>query len=147
MLRLCYRGAFLVVTISARTGKITDTSPALTLDQKKAARLEELAAYRFNVESGGVTLGGAFVATDDKTRAVLTAARIKASENSEFTVNYKFGPGQFATLTAAQIIATADGVAAFIQACFDREKVLSDLILAAADEVVLDAIDITAGWP
>ena len=131
----------------AALGLTPGNPPTPTLEEAKAAKLEALAAYRFDVENGGTTLAGSFVATDEKTRSVLTAARIKAREDDNFTVNYKFGPGLFATLTAAQIIATADGVAAFIQACFDREEVLSDLILAAANQAALDAIDITTGWP
>lgn len=152
-LRFVYNGSIPVgffmasdAELAAR-GLTPGSPPALTLAEQKAEKLEALAAYRFDIEKGGTTLAGSFVATDEKTRSVLTAARIKAREDADFTVNYKFGPGQFATLTAAQIIAIADGVAAFIQACFDREKALSDLIVAAANQTALDAIDITAGWP
>jgi hypothetical protein len=111
-----------------------------------AARKSELAAIRYAKEVGGIVVGGAPVATDRETQAKLIAARILAKENAGYTVNWKT-PAGFVSLDAATIISVADAVAAHIQACFDREAVLSAAIDNAADAAARAAIDLTAGWP
>lgn len=117
------------------------------LDDCKRVRYGDLAAIRYAKETGGAVIGGSPVATDRDTQRVLTAARTLAKENAAYTVNWKAGPGAFVTLNAAQIIAIADGVAAHVQACFDREMALSTEIAAAQNLSALLAIDLNAGWP
>lgn len=113
----------------------------------KLARLRELADLRYRKEVGGFELGEVTIATDRETQAVLTAARTLAKENPAYVVNWKAAPGLFLTLDATAIIATANAVAAHVQACFTREMVLSDEIGNATTLDALLAIDITTGWP
>lgn len=117
------------------------------LDDCKNVRYAELANIRFTKETGGALVAGNPVATDRDTQRVLTAARTLAKENPDYTVNWKAGPGVFVPLNATAIIAIADGVAAHVQACFDREMALSAEIAAAADLTALLAIDLNTGWP
>ena len=118
-----------------------------TLAEIKAAKLNDLGSYRWAYERAGTTIGGTSMDTSETTRLALIGANEKARGNPAYTVNFKIAAGSWITLNALEIIALADGLADFVQACFDREKVLSDLIVAAVDEAEIDAIDITSGWP
>jgi len=114
----------------------------------QTARLQELADLRWQQEGSGTTLGGNPLATDRTTQAKLTAAYVKASADSTYTIaDWKSGPGVFAPLDATTIIAAADAVETHVQACFTNEATLSASILAATDMAALEAVDITTGWP
>jgi hypothetical protein len=104
-----------------------------------------LADKRWRVETGGIVVGEAVVATDRDTQSKLTAARIVAKEDANYTVQWKM-PSGFVTLTAAQIIAMADAVRAHVQSAFDREAALSADISAATTHDALAAVDISSGW-
>lgn len=121
---------------------------ALTLDEQKAARLVDLAARRYQAEEAGTIFGGAPLATDRTTQGKITAAYVKAAADPAYSIPvWKFGPGKFAALDAATILAAADAVSAHVQACFTREADLSAAILGATDAAALAAVDIETGWP
>lgn len=117
--------------------------PELTADVLKSVA----AAKRWEVENGGCAVAGfGVVPTDERTRAVLTAAYIKASTNPAYTIpKWKVGPGSYVTLTAAQIIAMANAVEAHVQACFSVNGDVDDEI-DAETITTLEAID-AAAWP
>lgn len=120
----------------------------LPLEQARAQRLTELADYRWQRETGGTTLNGTPIATDRDSQAKLTAAWATAKDDPAYTIdNWKVAPGVFVTLDAATIIAAGEAARAHVQACFDREAVLSGEILACATTEDVLAIDITTGWP
>lgn len=122
--------------------------PSLTLEEAKAAKLATLADKRWSAETGGVVVAGAPVKTDRESSSILTSAYVLAKDDPEYIVtNWKVDQGVFITLDANTIIALSTAVRTHVQACFDREAVLSALILAAADQTELDAIDIDTGWP
>lgn len=136
-----------VQMLDAEAAAIRAEWEAADLAKRSAsARKAELAAIRYAKETGGIVVSGAPIATDRDTQAKLIAVRIKAKENASYTVNWKTAGG-FVSLDAATIIAIADAVSAHIQACFDREAVLTAAIDGAADQAALDAIDLNAGWP
>lgn len=89
------------------------------------SRLKQyLANYRYSIETGG--LNG--IQTDRETRANLVSARTLAKEDDNYTVKWKAANGAFVTLNAAQIIATADAVAAFVAKCFASEESVATAI-------------------
>jgi hypothetical protein len=107
--------------------------------------LDALAARRFTAEESGTTFNGMSLQTDRVTQAKVTAAYVKAKADSTYAIaNWKMAPGTFVTLSAAQIIAVGDAIAAHVQACFDHEALLSGQIEAADNP---GSIDINAGWP
>lgn len=121
-------------------------SPSLIV--LKTEKLEALRRRRIEARDSGIVVSGTAIPTDEETRFVLTAARLKTVTDDPFSVpDWKVGNGVFASLTQAQIIAISDAVAAHVQACFTRERQLTDLINAATTSAVLDAIDVDAGWP
>lgn len=122
------------------------STPSLTV--LRAEKLEALRLRRNVARDGGVVVSGTPIPTDEQTRAVLTAARLKTVTDDPFSVpDWKVDNGVFATLTQVQIIAISDAVAAHVQACFTRERALTDLINAATTVTALDAIDLDTGWP
>lgn len=122
------------------------SSPSLEVLQ--AEKLEALRLRRNVARDGGILVSGTLIPTDKETRAVLTATRLKTITDDPFSVpDWKVDNGVFATLSQAQIIAISNAVAAHVQACFTRERVLTDLINAATTTTALDAIDLDTGWP
>lgn len=117
------------------------------LNAQRDLKLAALAAKRWEVETGGITLpGGLFIKTDEDTQRKITGAYVQAVRNPAMTVRWKVAPAAFVTLDAATIIMIGDAVTAHIQAAFDHESNLADIIVAAADWSELSAVDINAGW-
>jgi len=118
------------------------------LEEAKQQVLGELADRRWKAEEGGTTLNGAVVATDRTTQAKVTAAYIKATADSAYTIAaWKGADGTFSPLDAATIIAIADAIEAHVQACFSNEADLAEQISAATTLTELDSVDIETGWP
>lgn len=117
--------------------------PAEVLAAAKAA----LAAHRYEVETGGVSVGGIVVATDRQSQSMITGAVSKAQRDPNFVTRWKGADGNFTTVDASTILMIGDAVSDHIAACFDREASLLADLEAAEDAAALEAIDITAGWP
>lgn len=117
------------------------------LDTQRDLKLAALAAKRWEVETGGVTIGGIPVKTDADTQRKITGAYVQATRDPDFVVRWKLGPATYTTLDAATIIVIGDAVTAHIQACFVCESDLADQIVGAADWDELAAVDIQSGWP
>lgn len=106
-----------------------------------AARVAQL---RWQAETGGITIAGLSVATDDRSKMMVMGARMIADANPAFTTQWKAGDG-FVTIDAPTIIAMSDAIFAHVDACFAAEAELRAKI--EADEVTtLDEVDAFA-WP
>lgn len=109
---------------------------------------EQLAAYaadkRWRVETGGISVGGMAVATDDRSKIMIIGARVKANSDPDFTTEWKTAAG-FVTIDAATIIAISDAVQAHVAACFAAEAaVLAEIEGGTITETAeIDAAD----WP
>lgn len=122
--------------------------PPVSLEDRKAAKLAALAAKRWEVETGGVTVEGSVIRTDAVSQAKLTGAvTLAQSDQTLNSIDWEAQPGVWVTLDPPTIVAMGVTVGRFVQACFSRAKVLSQAITAAADQAALDAIDINTGWP
>lgn len=105
------------------------------LDAIPAPTAAELLAYaanaRWQKEVGGTAApGGGTIATDDRSKMLIFAARTKAKEDATTTKQWKLGPGQWVTLDAATLISIGDAVEAHVTACFDKEAEISAAIEA-----------------
>ncbi|APT31933.1 hypothetical protein MCBMB27_02642 [Methylobacterium phyllosphaerae] len=78
------------------------------------------AAKRFAVETGGIVVAGAPVATDRGSQAMIANALSYVQASGAASVSYK-SPAGFVTLTAEQIKAVGLAVGAHVQACFQAE--------------------------
>lgn len=108
----------------------------ISLEALKEIKKYEIANTRYEAEIAGVN----GIRTDRESQSLITGAAFKASMDSTYSCRWKTEAG-FVTLTAAQIIAVADAVRAHVQACFDREGDLCDLIDAAETEADLQNIN------
>jgi hypothetical protein len=87
------------------------------------------AAKRYAVETGGITVNGAKIATDRESQAMIGNAFAYVQTASAPSVSYKSLAG-FVTLTADQIKGVALAVGAHVQACFDAEAATVSKITA-----------------
>lgn len=113
---------------------IKDLVPAWVTGSQLAARptattyskdqLKAYAAYvRYQKEVVGVTVNGVRIPSDRSTQAKLTAAALFATIDNTRTFNWKLADGSFtATLSAAQVIATAQAVGVHVNQCFVIES-------------------------
>ena len=84
----------------------------------------DLAAYaanaRWEKEAAGITFNGMPVMTDDRSKMMIMGARVKASDDPDFTTQWKTEAG-FVTLDAAALIAVSDAVLQHVDQCFGLE--------------------------
>lgn len=104
-----------------------DPFAGMTAEEKKDALYAYAGSARSQKQVAGTTVdlgaGPMPISTDSTTQLFLSGARIKAEADANYTIhNYKLAPGQYATLTAAAIVAISDAVEAYIQSCFDKNK-------------------------
>jgi hypothetical protein len=102
-----------------------------------------IASRRFTAEVSGITFNGMTIYTDRTTQSKLTGAAVRAIQNSAYTVSWKLADNTFITLTSVQILAVADAVGDYVQACYNREAAL---LVALGDGTYADAM-LEEGWP
>lgn len=110
--------------------------PPPTLVDLKARLLARLAERRWQAETGGITLNGMTVATDDRSKLLLFAAAERARMDANFTTNWKTENG-WVPLDSTTILAVHTAVFSHVSACFAREQELAGIL----DEVT-DAEDL-----
>lgn len=123
--------------------RIVRSDPAPTVSQL----LAYAANKRWRAESGGITLNGAQIRTDETSQTKILGARVAAKEDAAYTLNWKTANGSFVTLDATTIIAIADAVRAHVQACFDKEMQLAAEINATPPTITTYAQIEGASWP
>ena len=138
--------------IDAQTGAVTKrpyTAEETAAHEAgyKSSLLAGLADYRWKRETGGMIYGDHLVATDPVSQTKIIGALLGAQMEPSATINWKMADGTFVELAASDVAALATAMRAHVQACFDREAELRDLINATDDIDALEAIDITVGWP
>lgn len=104
------------------------------------AKLDQLAALRYEKETAGIEVNGSRIRTDRETQSILDSAQRKAESNPDLVVDWK-GENGWVELTSPQIIAIGSAVFDHVQACFKRERELSELL-----DIDIET-DITTGWP
>jgi hypothetical protein len=126
------------LSTEARTAKIAEI---------KASKLAALAKRRWEAETGGITVNGASVATDEVSQTKIIGAVVGAQMDPTVTMKWKMKSGQFVTLDAASIVGVAMAVRAHVQACFDKEAELRAQIEPSLNPDFIEAFDIETGWP
>lgn len=114
--------------------------PAPSLEDLKNGKRVEIAAARYDAETGGCTIDGMSIATDRGSQALLTAAVVMARLDPEFKTQWKCADGRFKQLDAFQLRSIGDAVIAHVERCFAREGELCELIDAAQTSEELTSI-------
>lgn len=114
--------------------------PAPTLSP---AAPEPLAAYaaskRWEIETGGIVVGGAAIRTDRESQALINGALSLVQADPTATIQFKGGSG-WASLSAAEMSVIALAVGRHVQAAFAAERTISEAI-AAQEITTVEAID------
>lgn len=118
----------------------------IDLPSLKQQRLSDLAAYRYEKETAGITLNGAVIKTDLESQANINGAWSYAQINPSALIDWKAATG-WIQIDAAAVTAIAGAVAAHVQACFSAERVHAEAIAALETAEAAQAYDITTGWP
>lgn len=104
----------------------------LLADQLQAGLLAALAAHRYDVQNGGITISGHPYRTDQASQFALTgaliAAQVAAGANAPFQIEWKMANGDFVTLSGADVVAAWMTGMAFVQKCFSTEKSVKDTV-------------------
>lgn len=135
-------GAVVRVLVEPSEAYLTERETAAR--EKAIADLPDtIAARRYEAEVAGITVNGTRVQTDRETRAILTGAALQAGRQPERAFRWK-GPDGFVPLDSPTVLAIADAVSDYVQACFDREAALLAEVDEAEDPL---GVDIESDWP
>ena len=115
--------------------------------RSKPSLLEEVAAHRWKIETGGIVLGGVPISTDRESQAQLNSAYTSLSGGLISDTPWKASDGSFTMLTMAGIEPVVQAVAAHVCACFAAEKAHCEAIEALVEQSEIDAYDVNANWP
>jgi hypothetical protein len=135
------------------TGSAWADPVAKSLALLKAEKTAAITARRWEVETGGITLNGAAIATDTTSQAKLSGALQLVQSDDTRIIDWK-GVNGWIILDAADVTAIAVSVGGHVQACFTREKEMLAAVTAAETTAALALVDPQAGtidgaggWP
>lgn len=121
-----------------------------TLASRKARALDALSEKRWQVETGGVTINGILIRTDEVGQAKLAGASLGFDKDPEAAVlDWEAQPGVWVTLSQEQINGLGVAVFRHVQACFSRARIVSEAIQNASTDAAMDESEgmISTGWP
>lgn len=98
-------------------GKVYDPV-ANTIGDAPVDLIAYAANKRWQKEVGGITVSGIPVATDDRSKLMMTGARVAAAADPEWSTQWAGMDGSIYPLTAAQVVAISDAVQAHVNNCF-----------------------------
>lgn len=102
----------------------------IPLAEIKAAAKARVAARRWQAEIDGIEVLGVKVDTSRESQAMLAGANLLATMYPDMTIDWKTKDG-WVQLSAAMILGLSSTVGLHVQACFARERMISELIDAA----------------
>lgn len=124
----------------------------IAIDQPAPVRtvtslLAEIAAKRWEVETGGITVAASQIKTDRASQSQLNIAYTSLKSGLIADTRWKDADGLFTNVTLAELEPIAKAVATHVRACFAAEESHNDAITLLKTQAELDAYDINAGWP
>lgn len=103
------------------------------VDQLRAIKIEEIAAARYNIEVGGIQIGGVDVKTDRESRAELSSAYTLLAGGLIDDTPWKAANG-WVNVTLAEIAPIAQAVAAHVRSAFAWERAQQEALAALGDD-------------
>lgn len=113
------------------------------LEKAKAAKLQEIASWRYSRETGNVAVGELLIRTDRESQAQLANALVSFENEFVAQVDWK-GANGWVRLDATQLKDVAALVATHVQACFAQERLYSEQVDAATTVEEVAAIVLPA---
>lgn len=102
----------------------------------------KIATRRYLAEVSGMTHTGIFIDTGRDSQGLILGAALSAVIDPSYTCNWKTSNG-FVLLDAQSLISIAQAIRSHVQACFDREAALLDLVEKGTFKEYL----LEKGWP
>ena len=117
------------------------------VERDTQALMNRIARTRYEHETGGTTVDGMFVPTDDRSKTLIVGKYNRARLSEErgeagWATRWKT-PNGWVTLDATQMQSLGEAVDDHVQACFDREE---ELLNAVAAGTFTEAM-LSEGWP
>nr|WP_313403191.1 DUF4376 domain-containing protein [Pseudomonas sp.] len=123
-----------------------EQAAAIAVELSQSALLAALAAYRFEFETGGLTLGGGLrILTDRESQAQLSSAFVTLQSGLVPDTDWKAANG-WEIVTLEQITPIAKAVAAHVRGCFRGERTVQTAIKAASTMADIESINIRADF-
>lgn len=140
------------VGVESETANVGDTwtgtafvPPALP-PPSEADLMAYAANLRWRIETGGITVAGTSVRTDEKSQAKISGAVILLTADPTLAdIDWEAQPGVWVSLDAATMQAIGIAVGRHVQACFTALKAVQAAI-TAGEIVNFEQID-AADWP
>ncbi len=118
-----------------------------TTEEVKAAKLADLATYRWTKETEGITVSGVAIKTDRESQSLINGALKLFDLNPALpAIDWK-GANGWVQVDRATLEAVGLAVGVHVQACFTREKYHAEAIGALTTIEDIEAYDFTTGWP
>lgn len=141
------------VGIESETAKVGDewNGSEFVVPAPAPPSTDDLVVYastkRWSVEVGGITVAGIQISTDDRSKIMISGARIAAQADAGFTTKWVAADGTVHDLDAEQVIAISDAVLAHVSAAFATySAVLSGIYADPPTITTLAEVD-AAAWP
>lgn len=120
-----------------------DIAPYVPAAATAAELIAHAAQRRWEKEVGGITLSGLVIYTDDRSKIMISGARVAAEADPNFTTQWKGADGSFVTLDAAMIVAISNAVSTHVSNCFALEAQVLAQIEAGT---LMTAVEIDAAF-
>ena len=124
-----------------------DANTPKPLDQVRQIIKSNLSAIRWGHETQGIIYNGNVYATDSQSRINYLGAVQTVTDTVNWKAKDADGNTVFVSLTKTDLQTIISKGIAYISACFNNEKSLSDTIDATDNLEALIAIDLNTGWP
>jgi hypothetical protein len=134
-----------MISVNESGNPIAITPPAKV--RSHSSLLAEIAAKRWEVETGGITVSGVQIKTDRESQSQLTNVYAMLKGGLVSDTQWKTADGSFTLVTLVEIEPIAQAVAEHVRACFNEEQSHNDAISMLQTQAELDAYDINTGWP
>lgn len=121
------------------------TSYRAELAEQQADIPADIASRRYAAEIGGTTFNGIRLDTTRDGQGLIAGAAVSALIDPTYSLEWKVpeAPGGRVSLSGTQVLAVASAIRAHVQACFNREFVLSDALAAGTFTRSM----LEEGWP
>lgn len=110
--------------------------------------LARLASVRWQKTQTMPSYDGAVDVPADTARSVVTskilASQFMAEEEKTIKASFKLKPGEWRMWDLYDLVAYGLAIGAYMQACFDQELALAQLLIDAEDP---STVDLEVGWP
>lgn len=121
-----------------------DVSTPKSVEYIKSLRAAEIAASRYRLEIGGVTLAnGSKINTERDAQAMIASALLRVTRKPTELIDWKGGDGVWVKIDKATVEMIADVVGDHVQACFSAERARHDALTALDDFDALVSFDTT----